>query len=176
MSFTSCQLTSGVQLGCRSNLGSLRKIWILGGEVTSTTADANEEITAITGSGTFYLFELEKNTSSLTETLNQSLENGTVFYQTDVSLVLHKLEQEKRNQIKLLARHTNLKVVAEDANGTQFYLGAENGGYLSASTSATGTAMGDLNGYTLVLSFLEPEMNASLADDLSTVASGITVE
>lgn len=176
MSFSACNLTSGVTLGCRSNLGSLKKIWILGGDVTSTAADTNEEITNITGTGTFYLFELEKNTSSLTETLNQSLENGTVFYQTDLSLVLHKLEQEKRNQIKLLARHTRLKVVAEDMNGTQFYLGSVNGGYLSASTSATGTAMGDLNGYTLVITFLEPEMNPSLSAELSTIVTGITVE
>ena len=76
-----CDITSGFQLGCRDNMGGLKQIYILSGSVSSVTGATNGLLTAISGSGTFYLFELAKNTGDFTETINSSIENGTVYYE-----------------------------------------------------------------------------------------------
>ena len=64
----------------------------------------------------------------------------------------------KRNEILLVARNRNLKVIFEDNNGKYWLMGLTRGAVVSAGTSVTGTAVGDLNGYTLTLTAQEPEM------------------
>ena len=175
-----CEITSGFQLGCRDNSGGIRKVYILGdtgAEVTDVTfGGTNGEIDTMTGTGNFYEFNLVKQTSSFTETINASMENGTVFYQQDVVLVFHKLEQEKRNQVKLLAQNPALKIVVEDNNGKQFYIGEANGATLTAGTAQTGTAFGDANSYNITLTGMEPAPSNELDGTLSTITlTGITV-
>ena len=174
-----CDITSGFQLGCRDNAGGVRKVYILGdagAEITAvTTAGTFAEIDSMTGTGNFYEFELVKQTSTYAETINASLENGTVFYQQDLTLVFHKMEAEKRNQIKLLSQAPDLKVVFEDNNGKQFLLGQLNGLSVSAGTIGTGTAFGDRNGYEITLTGLEPEPAQELDGTLFTITlTGIT--
>jgi len=111
-------------------------------------------ISTITGS--MYLYELPMNTAQFTETVTSSVENGTTFYQTELTIVLPKLTAVLRNELKLLAQ-AKLAVVAEDRNGTKWVLGLENGCYLTTGTSATGTAMGDLNGMTLTFTSMEKD-------------------
>ena len=175
-----CEITSGFVLGCRDNSGGIRKVYILGdtgADVTEVTfGGALEEIDGMTGTGNFYEFNLVKQTSSFTETINASMENGTVFYQQDVVLVFHKLEQEKRNQVKLLAQNPALKIVVEDNNGKQFYIGEQNGATLTAGTAQTGTAFGDANSYNITLTGMEPAPANELDGTLSTITlTGITV-
>ena len=175
-----CDITSGFQLGCRDNAGGIRKVYILGdtgNEITGITyAGTNGEIDSLSGTGTFYPFELVKQTSSFTETITADDAAGTVFYQQDLVLVFHKIEQEKRNQIKLLAQSPSLKVVVEDNNGLQFLLGEFNGLSLSAGTAATGVAFGERNGYEITLTGFEPAPANELDGTLSTITlTGITV-
>jgi hypothetical protein len=94
------------------------------------------------------------NTAQFTETVTSSIENGTTFYQTELSIVLPKLTAAMRNELKLLAQ-AKLAVIAEDRNGSLWIMGLENGAYLTTGTSATGTAMGDLNGMTLTFTSME---------------------
>ena len=167
-----CEITSGFVLGCRDNSGGIRKVYILGdtgADVTDVTFGGTlQEIDGMTGTGNFYEFNLVKQTSSFTETINASMENGTVFYQQDVVLVFHKLEQEKRNQVKLLAQNPALKIVVEDNNGKQFYIGEQNG--------ATLTAFGDANSYNITLTGMEPAPSNEIDGSLSTIIlTGITV-
>jgi hypothetical protein len=54
-----------------------------------------------------------------------------------------------------LLAQAKLAVVAVDRNGTKWIMGLENGVYLTTGTSATGTAMGDLNGMTLTFTSME---------------------
>jgi hypothetical protein len=58
--------------------------------------------------------------------------------------------------LKLLAQ-AKLAVIATDRNGAQWVMGLENGVYLTTGTSATGTAMGDLNGMTLTFTSMEKD-------------------
>ena len=173
--YSACQVTSSINNSCLASVGGLRKVYIFQ-DVTGTTESAGE-ISAIAGSGSAFTFELRKNGgSSLTETINNSLENGSLFYQQDLVMVFHKLDTAIRNQIKLLAQNRGIKVVVEDNNGSQFYLGEDfDGGYLSAGTAATGVAFGDSSQYSITLSFFSKEGMKMLSSDISSVVSGITI-
>ena len=181
-----CDITSGFTLGCRDNSGGIKNVYILSGSI-STIADTagDSPITAITGSGTFYQFELTRQTGDFTETPTPSLENGTVFYQQDLNVAFHKLQSSIRNQVKVLAQNPDLKIVVETNNGVEspytgryFLMGRYRGASLSAGSGASGTAFGDANQYALTFSGQEPEpADEILSSDgtLTSVLSGITV-
>jgi hypothetical protein len=172
-----CNLTAGIQLGCRDNTGGLATLWITDyTNVTSLTQNTGDTITAISGTGTFYEFQLIRTSSQLTETVNASLENGTVFYQGEVVTYFNKLGQDKRNILKTLAQSQRLAIVAEDNNGQFFYLGQTYGCFISAGTSVSGKALGDANGYNMTFQYLEPNPMNQLSGSLSSIAQGITVQ
>jgi hypothetical protein len=172
-----CNLSAGIQLGCRDNTGGLKTIWITDyTNVTSITSSTGDTITAISGTGTFYEFQLIRTSSQLTETVNASLENGTVFYQGEVVTYFNKLGQDKRNILKTLAQSQQLAIVAEDNNGQYFYLGQTYGCFISAGTSVTGKALGDQNGYNMTFQYLEPNPMNQLSGSLSSITTGITVQ
>lgn len=172
-----CNLTSGILLGCRDNTGGLSTLWITDyTNVTSLTQSTGDTITAISGTGVFYEFQLIRTSSQLTETVNASLENGTVFYQGEIVTYFNKLGQDKRNILKTLAQSQRLAIVAEDNNGQYFYLGQTYGCFISAGTSVTGKALGDANGYNMTFQYLEPNPMNQLSGSLSSIAQGITVQ
>jgi hypothetical protein len=172
-----CNLSAGIALGCRDNVGGLKTIWITDfTNIASITQSTGDTITVISGSGTFYEFQLIRTSSQMTETVNASLENGTIFYQGEVVTYFTKLAQDKRNILKTLGQSQRLAIVAEDNNGSYFYLGQTYGCFVSAGTSVTGKALGDQNGYNITFQYLEPNPMNQLAGSLSSVATGITVE
>ena len=89
-----------------------------------------------------------KNSSSLTQTVNASVENGTVFYTQVLSLVLNKPVAADITEVQNLAKG-RLAIVVQDNNDNYFVLGHTRGAELTGGSIATGTAPGDLNGYTL---------------------------
>jgi len=172
-----CNLTGGIQLGCRDNVGGLKSMWISDfTNVTSLTLDGDEFITQISGSGIFYEFQLIRTSSQHTETVNASLENGTVFYQGETVTYFVKLEQDKRNLLKALAQSQRLAIVIEDNNGSYFYLGQTYGCFISAGTSVTGKALGDQNGYNMTFQYLEPNPMNQLDGTLAAVLAGMTIQ
>jgi hypothetical protein len=144
--------------------------------IASITKNTGDTITQISGSGTFYEFQLIRTSSQYTETVNASLENGTVFYTQELVTYFAKLSQDKRNILKTLAQSPRLAVVIVDNNGDSFYLGETYGMFVSAGTSVTGKALGDANGYNITLQALEQNPMNQLAGTLSSVATGITVQ
>lgn len=156
-----CNITSGITLDCRDNQGGIEYIYIANGTGNSTglttTGGTVSAWPGITMSTAWYKFEVPKQTSSITETITTSEENGTVFYDQQVSVSFTKMEREKRNQIELLARNRKLAVVAKDANGTFWSIGLTRGAHLLSGSSLSGAAYGDRNGYDLVFQGLEPD-------------------
>lgn len=171
-----CNLTAGIQLACRDNVGGLKSMWITDyANVLSLTLDGDEKITTISGTGTFYEFQLIRTSSQHTETVNASLENGTVFYNGETVTYFSKLDQDKRNILKTLAQSQRLIIVIEDNNGSYFYLGQTYGCFISAGTSVTGKALGDQNGYNMTFQYLEPNPMNQLDGTLAAVVSGMTI-
>jgi hypothetical protein len=151
-------LTQGFALDCKDSVGGIKSIhlisWVANGFTT-----ASGEVTAIaaTGSvtsGSTYTYELPKGVGSMTTTTNVSAENGTVFNQSDVVARLRKLSTAKRNELRLLAQSRVFCIVRDNNNG-YYLVGNEYGCDITAMTSETGTAMGDLNGYNFTLSAIE---------------------
>lgn len=180
MSYSACYQTASINLACASNVGGIVKAYLVAGEVTGITYDAQSAITGLTGTGNIYTYDVQKQTSSLTETFNSSLENGTLFYQQDLVLNFHKMDVQKRDQVRLMAQNRGLKAFVEDNNGTIFYLGgidgqALAGGYLSAGQGVTGVAFGDANQYSVTLSFFSQDPASILGDTLANVVTGITI-
>lgn len=174
-----CDLTAGFQLGCRDNTGGIRNMFVLSGSLSAPTIDGiTDEITALSGTGTWFQFELFKQTSNLEETIQSSPENGTIFYEQSLTTIFHKMQASLRNQVKLLSRNPDVKVIVETNNGADdgigryWLLGQNNGLTLANGSAATGTAFGDLNGYTLTFTGQEPvpmreiELGSSTLDSL----------
>lgn len=177
----SCDITSGFELGCRDNSGGLKNLYILSGSIDSITDASEGLIEEISGSGELFQFELFRQTSDFTETINATPENGTVFYDQVVNAVFFKLQSSTRNQVKVLAQNPDLKVIVETNNGAAdnvgryWLLGEENGMQLLSGTGATGTSFGDLNGYSLSFTGQEPVPASELSGSLNDVVAGITV-
>lgn len=162
-----CALTQGYTLDCKDSLGGIKALWLIAHANVASVTEASGIVSAITkASGkVFYKYELVKNTGALTETITASVENGTVFYAQELSVVLNKLQANTRNEILLLAKNT-LMAVVQDANDKYWLLGRYTGLDVTGGTAATGTAQGDRNGYTLTFTGgekeLAPEVSSSI--------------
>lgn len=167
-----CALTQGYTLDCRESLGGIKAVWLIAHANVSSVTEASGIVSAITKAAgkVFYKYELVKNTGTLTETITASVENGTVFYAQELSIVLNKLQTNTRNEILLLAKNT-LMAVIQDANDTYWLLGRVAGLDVTGGTSATGTAQGDRSGYSLTFTGGEKELAPSVA---SGIIAGLT--
>ncbi len=153
-------LTAGFTLDCHDSQGGLEAIFIGNGPVESIT-ETSGVISAITVGGSamvpadFFEFQVPRQTSSLTETVTPSQENGTITFEQSVTMLFNKMEADKRNQLLLMAEATSMVVVAKDSNGKYWSIGIERGAYLTSSSNTSGTAYADRNGYEMVISGME---------------------
>ena len=123
------------------------------------------------GTPTAYKYDLKGN-SSFEQTITSSRENGTTFFEQTLNLTLKKLTVKDHKQIKLLS-YGRPQVIVEDNNGNFFWCGLEHGMDVTGGTIVTGAAMGDLSGYTLVLSGQENVPANYIITSLTT--AGFTV-
>lgn len=168
----SCALTQGYTLSCKESIGGIKAVWFIPFGDVSAITQASGIVSAITkGAGkVFYKYELVKNTGSVTETVTASVENGTVFYAPELTIILNKLQANTRNEILLLAKN-NLIAVFEDSNDKYWLLGKSNGMDITGGTAATGAAQGDRSGYELTFSGGERELAPEVA---SGIIAGLT--
>ena len=146
-----CELSSGFTLDCKDGIGGIKQIVLLDkATLNSFSFDANEIVTAINGvvSGDLFTYELPTQTGSFEETINFNRDAGTIFYTQTVNVMLNKLSAAKRLELQSVAQ-ARVIVFVEDTNGNWWAVGYEFGADLSTGTAATGTALGDMNGYTL---------------------------
>lgn len=161
----SCLITSGWSRGCRDNAGGMRRVLLANrSDVTSFTegtvgspAVPSGEITAITmdGAAVWYEFVPNKLSSNAVENIQSNIQNGTVGFEQVITMIFAKNEAAKRNQVALMAQG-EVYAIIEDNNGKYFLYGEENALELGGGSSATGTALTDLNGWTLNLNGFEP--------------------
>lgn len=163
-----CELTKGRSLSCRDTVAGVKAIYLCQHEDATLTI-ASSEVTDFEGVSTLYKYVLKRGTASVTETINASSENGTVFYTPSVNVKLHKLSKEDQNELKLLAQNRLLVFVELNelnANGKNVILclGADNGMELSGGTAVSGAGLGDMNGYDWTFDSQEPNPMVTVAD------------
>ena len=151
-----CNLTQGFTLDCKDAVGGIKSIHLIDWASTGFTVSGGEVTATTVVSGDVYTYELPKGVGSMTTTTNVSQENGTVFNQTDIVARLRKLSTTKRNELKLLAQNRVFCIV-KDNNDNYWLAGSEYGCDITAMTSESGTAMGDVQGYNFTLSAIEAE-------------------
>ena len=163
----SCSLlTSGWPKGCKDNAGGLKRILLANkDEVLAFTEDTtgslpvpSGEITDITmiAGAMFYEFVPNKMSSNWVENIQANAQNGTIGYEQVLTMIFAKNEAAARNRVVLLGQG-EVYAIVEDYNGKYFLLGEFNGCELTGGSSSSGTALSDLNGWTLTLTAMEPE-------------------
>lgn len=148
----SCDLANGRLEVCKDAVGGIDAVYFINyGDYaypadvtyvsTTDTIDAVANVTAL------YKYEL-KGTNSFEQVYNSSRENGTTFAEQTLTMTLKKQDATTHKSVKLLA-YGRPHVVIKNRNNQFFLAGLEHGMELTTANSSNGTAMGDLNGYTL---------------------------
>lgn len=168
----SCIINQGYQLGC-STIGGVEKVWIGTYSANSTYAfDADNIITGVTSGVTVYLMEQDIEFAGLNQTGNFSRENGTVFYETALSVKFIELDADLRNLMIALGRAPIFAVVKSNA-GEYYACGVESAGRATEGVGSVGTAQSDMNGVTFT--FTWRSANGAFLLDPAVLGSGITI-
>ena len=175
-------LTRGRSLDCNRISGGIQAVYFaVLDQVTSITYDSTaapnqvREIDDIDmGSNSIYKYTLPLGTSSLTDTIVGSRENGTLYFTPTINIVYNKLSRADQYEIKLLGA-TKTIIFAElnqtfGASGHNVItaMGMVNGMELNAGTMDSGMAWGDRNGYSLTFDGMETQPFAMVTDYTST--------
>lgn len=158
----SCEITSGITLGCKDVMGGVQYFWLTNFENVATTTLASGVITAITmASGSpaakFYKYQVNRNTSDFSAPIKSSVENGTTVYEHTMNLQFNKIEAIKSLQVQLVSA-ARLVAVAVDFNGKAFYLGRVGGLDATGGGMESGKKGEDFAGYKLTLTGAEPAL------------------
>ena len=163
---------AGIGFECKDAVGGIVEAYIADINDVTTITTTSEKVTAITmvAGKKYKTYKFRKQTGSVNSTINTDLNAGTTWYQTDVVLQFTKMETSKRVEISALATD-QVSIIVKDSMGIYWLVGTkESPAELTAGTAATGTAMGDLNGYNITLS----EMGATLPMEVDgTIISAI---
>ena len=168
----SCILDSGFTLGCNS-IGGIEKVWIGTYSAAATyTFDVDEVVTGATSTNSVYLMEQDIEFAGLEQTGQFSRENGSVFYQSVLSVKFVELDKELRNLVLALGKAPVYAVVKSNA-GHYYILGVESAGRATEGVASVGVAQGDLNGATL--SFTFSSANGAYLMDEAVLGTDITI-
>ena len=154
---------------CQNNIGGLSAIYLAPTEFVTSATTVAGVVTSITmsGSSNFVEYQFNKNSASFIEEAAISLENGSTFYTTTLSLVIPRREVAKRNALALVAAgQRNLKIIIKDANGLYWYMGEVNSANLTGLGEGSGQAKGDGSKYSLTFISEEPEMMPEVDDTI----------
>ena len=171
-----CLMTSGYNdRTCTNGKGGIRSVLLFPVANYSGAVLTANEITAITVTGETFHYKLKSNLSSYTAPIQRSEENGTLWYEQALSMVLNSDTKELRSAIHLLAQN-ELACMVEKANGTYVMLGYEEGMKVSDGNEYTsGVAKSDRNGHLISLVSQEnnevPDVDATVAATLITQSS-----
>ena len=171
-----CLMTSGYNdRTCTNGKGGIRSVLLFPVANYSGAVLTANEITAITVTGETFHYKLKSNLSSYTAPIQRSEENGTLWYEQALSIVLNSDTKELRSAIHLLAQN-ELACMVEKANGTYVMLGYEEGMKVSDGNEYTsGVAKSDRNGHLISLVSQEnnevPDVDATVAATLITQSS-----
>lgn len=149
-----CNISLGRNEPCKDSIGGLQGVYFINFNTGSFTLNATDEVTAFPSGSTAYFYQL-KGVNSYTETVNSSRDNGTTFFNQELSLQLKKLSAEQTKEFKLLA-YGRPKIVVHTRNGEALLVGRLEGADMTGGTTQTGQAYGDLFGYTAVFTGQEP--------------------
>jgi hypothetical protein len=175
----SCLMTSGFNdRTCTNGKGGIKSVifFPLSAIATGPTLTGNE-VTTLTVTGEVFQYKLKSNLSSYTAPIRVNKDNGTLWYEQTLNMILASDTKELRAEIHLLAQNEVVAIV-EKADGNYVALGLNEGIQVNdASEYTSGVIKSDRNGHTIVLAGLEndevPDVNASIVATLLTQQSPV---
>ena len=176
-----CDLTKGRLELCKDSIGGIKAVYFMNKGV-GTIVESAEDIITDLGVVSVYKYET-KDVSNLEETINSSRETGTSFWEQVVNLTIKKLNAVTRKELKIMT-YGQPKVFIQDNNNNVLMVGKDRGCDVTGGTVVTGTALGDLSGYTMVLTgreaepanFLTPGADPTAADyPFDGMTSAVTI-
>jgi hypothetical protein len=172
-----CTLVQGRAIDCRDAVGGVAEVYIAEFTNVDSVTDSSGTVTAISmASGSkYWIYRMEKENASLVERETASVENGTIFYEQELTFTLKKMSASLRNEIKNLAQN-RLSIIVKDNNGVYWLMGQVNAvDKVGTNEAVTGQAFGDLQGYTLTFMGKEGApmniVDTSLFPGLTTAAA-----
>lgn len=154
----SCDLAGGITLtDCNQAVGGIKSVFVANAvDIMATATISNTLMTANTSTITFYEIEQHPEKAELSIRINASPENGTAFYDQELTVVVRDLVSADQKVVEDIIKASTLVVVklhSVDASGNTQYmiLGAENGCDVSGGNLETGRGFGDMQGITLNL-------------------------
>jgi len=171
-----CAMTSGWNdRTCTNGKGGIKSVLFFPLNAKSSATLTANEISALAVAGETYHYKLKSNLSSYTAPVKRNEENGTLWYEQSLTMVLNSDTKELRSSIHLLAQN-ELCAVVEKADGTYVMLGYNEGIKVNDGAEySSGTAKADRNGHTIVLAGQEndevPDVEASVAATLIASSS-----
>lgn len=164
---------------CKDTVGGIKNIYFVNyGDIPSSgfvyNATDTDVIDTLAASFDAYKYEVHFS-SSFTQNIQSSMENGTTAFEQVLEVTLPKLTKEDHKELKLIS-FGHPHVIVEDQNGNYFVAGLLNGMSVTGGTIVTGLNMGDLSGYTLTLTGMEKVpanfLDTNIVDAGGTIVSG----
>lgn len=153
-----CDLANGRLEVCKDAVGGIDAVYFINygdfnPETDVTYVAGTDTIDTVGNVSSLYKYEL-KGTNSFEQVVNSSRENGTTFVEQTLTMTLKKQDATTHKSVKLLA-YGRPHIVIKNRNNQFFLMGLEHGSELTTANVSNGTAMGDLNGYTLTFQATE---------------------
>ena len=169
-----CDLTAGRLEPCKDSNGGLRAIYFINYEsgLYDNATIVDDEIQDLASPVNCYKYEL-KGANSFDEANENSRENGSSFWTGTGTFVFKKQDLATQAELKLLS-YGRPQIILEDYNGNFRLAGIKNGCDCVVNT-ASGSAMGDLNGYNITSTSQEGNMALYIDDALIGVAGGFII-
>ena len=171
-----CGMTSGFNdRTCTNGKGGIKSVLFFPLSNKGASTLVANEVTALTVTGETFHYRLKSNLSSFTAPIRRSEENGTLWYEHMLTMVLNSDTKELRAAIHLLAQN-ELCAMVEKADGTYVMLGFNEGLKVGeANEAGSGVAKSDRNGHVIVMNGLEneevPDVDGTIAAALIAASS-----
>lgn len=172
-----CNIATGrKEVTCKENLGGIKNVYLFNyvkemyGEVT----EDGGLITAYSTGADVFKIELQGTGNSFDEAGEVSRENGTVLYGQTLTIALKQQDPLTKDFLNTLGKGRPHAII-EDYNNTFRLAGIENGLDAQIST-ASGSAMGDLSGYTIVLTGQERDLSPFVTPALVAADAAFDVQ
>ena len=149
-----CNLSAGRNEVCKESIGGIQGVYFVNYTTGSFTKNGAGEVSAVPSGSVLYFYQL-KGSSAYTETVTTSRDNGTTFFSQELVLNLKKLTNEMTTQLKLMA-YGRPQIFVHTMAGDTLLVGQREGADVTGGTIQTGAALGDLYGYSVTFTGLEP--------------------
>jgi hypothetical protein len=173
------RINQEVATACRNAAPGVSQIYIANySDVVGVTLNTEEtlisDISGKTaegeGSGFFYTYAQNKESSGVVDELEINVANGSAIYKPQVSFKISNMDETTRTVFKQFSQATVIAIV-KTIDGLYYLVGRLNGLDLTTGSFSSGVASGDYKGFEGTISGLEsqPLIQIDPAFDISTI-------